>query len=297
MNPALLLELRDVTRHFGRGRRRVTALSGVALDVVAGEIVGLVGANGAGKTTLLRIAAGQLAPHAGTVVVAGYAPRVVAARRVLGFAPAAPLFPPALTVRELLEYCARLHARPAPARRALVAEAVALGGLEDVLRRRATELSTGYLQRLALAQAAIGARRIVLLDESLAGSDPVARRAICERLAALAARGVAIVLSSHDLAAVERLAGRVIILRAGRVVRAAPTVALLRERVLEIVLDGPPATLPPGFRRTPAGVEVELGDGSVEGVLALCRAHRLAVRASRVRLKTLEDVVVDESLR
>lgn len=286
-----LLALAQVSRAFGR-RRRVRALDGASLELLPGEVVGVVGANGAGKTTLLHLAAGLLVPDAGTVLVAGGSPRALAARRLVGFAPAAPVFPIAVTVRELLDYLARWHVA-GPERRRLVAEALALGGLEEVADRRASELSTGWAQRLALGQAALGGRRVLLLDETLAGSDPVIRRALSERLAALARSGVAILLASHDLAAVERLAGRVVVLRRGVMVRTASLVALLRERVLEVVLDAPPAVLPPGFRRTASGVECDLGEGAVESALALCRSHRLAVRASRVRLKSLEDVVVE----
>src|SRR5207244_4134 len=98
----------------------------------------------------------------------------------------------------------------------------------------------GYVQRLALAQAALGGRRILLLDETLAGLDPLVRRRQCDRLMALAGTGVAVLLSSHDLAAVERLASRVLILARGRVVREGSMPGLLRERVLEVVLDTPP---------------------------------------------------------
>ena len=88
-------------------------------------------------------------------------------------------------------------------------------------------------------------------------------------------------------------ASRVLILARGRVVREGSMPGLLRERVLEVVLDAPPREPPPGFRVTVFGLETELGGGTVEAALALCRAHRLAVRASRVRLKSLEDVVLD----
>ena len=284
------LELRDVRRAYARGR--VRAVDGVSLELVPGEIVGLVGPNGAGKTTLLRVAAGLLAPDAGTVTVLGGPVRSPAARRALGYGPDGAVFPPALNVREVLGYYARLHA-PGPRCRALVAEALALGELASVAERRAAALSRGEAQRLALAQAAMGGRRVLLLDETLSGIDPVVRRTLCERLLRLARDGVAILLASHDLAAVERLAGRVAVLVRGRIVRAAPTAVLLQERVLEIVLDRPPAEPPPGFRVTATGLERDLGSDSVEAALAVCRAHRLAVRASRVRLRTLEDVVLD----
>jgi len=283
-----LLDARDVTRSFGA----VPAMAGVSLSLVPGEIVGLVGPNGAGKTTLLRLLAGTLRPDGGTIIVAGHGAGSLQARRALGFAPDGAVFPPTLTVREVLDYYARLHAAGA-GRRALVAEALDLGALDEVAGRRAALLSRGYVQRLALAQAALGGRRILLLDETLAGLDPLVRRRQCDRLMALAGTGVAVLLSSHDLAAIERLASRVLILARGRVVREGLMAGLLRERVLEGVLDAPPREPPPGFRVTVFGLETELGGGTVEAALALCRAHRLAVRASRVRLKSLEDVVLD----
>ena len=289
MTPAVL-EAKDVARSFGALR----AAAGVSLRLVPGEIVGLVGPNGAGKTTLLRLFAGMLRPDSGTIGVAGHPAGGEAARRILGFAPDGAVFPPTLTVREVLDYFARLHASGGGAnRRALVAAALELGALDEVSGRRAALLSRGFVQRLALAQAALGGRQILLLDETLAGLDPVVRRRLCDRLVALAGAGVAVLLSSHDLAAVERLASRVLILARGRVVREGATAVLLRERVLEVVLDAPPREPPPGFRVTSFGLEADLGGGTVEAALALCRAHRLAVRASRVRLKSLEDVVLE----
>ena len=287
---APLVELCDVARAYCGGR--VRAVDGVSLALMPGEIVGLVGANGAGKTTLLRLAAGLLAPDSGLVTVLGGPPDRPLARRGTGYAPDGPVFPPALTVREVLDYYARLHVA-GPRRRALVAGALALGDLADVAERRAAALSRGEAQRLALAQAALGGRRVLLLDETLSGIDPVVRRALCDRLARLAQDGVAVLLASHDLTAVERLAGRVAILARGRIVRSASTAELLRERVLEVVLDRPPVEPPAGFRVTPTGLERDLGADSVEAALAVCRAHRLAVRASRVRLRTLEDAVLE----
>jgi ABC-2 type transport system ATP-binding protein len=291
-----VLEVRAVTRVFRRRGRELCAVDGVSLDLEAGEIVGLVGPNGAGKTTLLRLISGGLAPSAGRIVVAGAAAGSLAARRALGFAPDEPVYPPALTTREVLEYHARFHTHGA-ARRALVAAAIELGDLGEVAGQRAAALSLGYARRLALALAALGERRgcggMLLLDETLSAIDPIARRRLAERLQRLAADGTAILLSSHDLAAVERLAVRVIVLVQGRVARAAPLPVLLGERVLEIVLDGAPAVPPPGFRATATGLETDLGAGTVEAALAVCRAHRLAVRATRVRLRSLEDVVVE----
>jgi Cu-processing system ATP-binding protein len=288
--PVLLVT--ELTRRDPRRGRAVPAVVGVSLELAAGEIAALVGPHGSGKTTLLAIAAGLLAPDEGSVTVAGVAAGTHAARVALGYAPEVPVFPPTLTVREVLGYFARFHAAGA-GRAGLVAAALERGGLEAAAARRAGGLSLPLARRLALAQAALGQRRVLLLDETLSGVDAVGRRAMCDRVRELAARGVAVLLASSDLVAVECLATRVVVMRDGRVVREAPTAALVRERVLEILLDAPPATPPPGFRVTPYGLEVDLGARSAEAALALCREQRLVVRASRVRLRTLEDTVLD----
>lgn len=286
------LDARELVRWFGRRPRRVVAVSGVSLALAPGEIVGLVGANGAGKTTLLRVLAGLLDPHHGTVRIAGHPPATPVAHRVLGFAPDAPVFPTGLTVAEVLRYLAAFHA-PRARIRAVAEHALRLAGLDEVAERPAATLSAGWRRRLAFGQAVLGARQVLLLDETLAGLDPIARRAVCDELAGLAAGGVAILLSSHDLAAVERLAARVLVLRAGSVVREARTGELLGERVLEVTLDRRPAITPAGFRHTARGLELDVGDETVEAALARCRALGLPVRGSRVRLRTLEDVVVE----
>lgn len=213
---APLLAATGVSRTFGRARRRFAAVTDVSLTLAAGEIVGIVGPNGAGKTTLLRMLAGLLAPDRGAIRVGGAPPNSPAAHRLLGFAPDSLRTPALLTVRETLEYYATIHADRAR-RRALVEDALAVGGLGEMAHRRVAQVSAGWLRRLALAQAALGGRRVLLLDEPLAAVDPPTRRALCQRLAALAAEGTAILLSSHDLVAVERLAARVLVLAGGTI--------------------------------------------------------------------------------
>lgn len=261
---------------------RPPALASVSLALLPGEVIGVVGPAGAGKTTLLKVAAGLLAPQRGAVWACGAA----------GYAPEAPAFPPALTVREVLAYYARFHAR-GPRHRALVHDALEVAGLAPAADARAAALGRADLQRLSLAQATLGGRRVLLLDETLSGLDPLARRDLCWRVAHLAATGVAVLLAARDLGALERVAGRVVVLRAGRIVRAGSLAALLAERVLEVFLDSPPPEPPPGFRVTAAGLEAPLAGRTPEAALALCRAHRLAVRASRVRVKSLEEIVLD----
>jgi ABC-type multidrug transport system ATPase subunit len=282
------LTLNDVT---------VRGLVGVSLALLPGEVAGVVGAAGAGKTTLLRVAAGALKPGAGEARVCGAPVTHPDARRVVGYAGDSPAFPRALTVREVLMYYARLHCATngdeERAPRGLVREALELAGLACSADLRTEALGRADLHRLGLAQAALGGRRVLLLDEMFSGLDAVAHRDLRGRIARLAATGVAVLMTARDPAALERLAARVLVLRKGRIVRAGPLASLLAQRVLEVVLDAPPPEPPPGFRITDAGLEAPLAGRTVESALALCRAHRLAVRASRVRVQSLEEIVLE----
>lgn len=280
------LTLCDIT---GRG------LVGVSLALLPGEIAGVVGPAGAGKSTLLRFAAGSLKPSAGEARICGVSAADPDARRLAGYCGDNPVFPRALTIRELLMYYGRLHgaANGERAPLSLVREALELAGLTAAADLRTEALGRADLHRVGLAQAVLGGRRVLLLDEILSGLDAVARRDLRGRVARLAATGVAVLVTSRDPAALERLAARVVVLRKGRIVRAGPLAALLAERVLEVVLDAPPPEPPPGFRITAAGLEAPLAGRTVESALALCRAHRLAVRASRVRVKSLEEIVLE----
>lgn len=254
----------------------------VSLALLPGEIAGVVGAEGAGKSTLLQVAAGCIRPRSGNVHASG----------PVGFSPEAPAFPAALTVREVLDYNARLHANGVR-RGHIVRRALDLSGLGAAAEWRADALDKVDTQRLSLAQAALGGRRVLALDEMLCGLDAFARRDLSSRIAYLAAQGAAVLITARDPAVLERLAARVLVLRDGRIVRAGPLPALLGERILEVVLDAPPREPPPGFRVTASGIETPLNGRTAEAALALCRAHRLAVRASRVRVRSLEDVVLE----
>jgi ABC-type multidrug transport system ATPase subunit len=288
------LQLRGVRRMFRRpfGRPPLVAISDATFELAAGEIACVVGASGAGKTTLLRLAAGLLRPDAGVVRVAGEPARSAIARRLVGFAPRDPVFPPALSVREVLEYCARRHPGRAD-RAAQVREALEAAGLEADTGRRASALPIAAARRLLFAQCALGNRRVLLVDDPFSGLDTFSRRDLSDRLQRLAVAGASVLLSSADPVGLERLVDRVLVLRAGRLARDAPATVLLGGRVLEVILDAPPVEAPPGFRVTATGVEADLGPRSAEAALALCRANRLAVRASRVRLKGLDDALFD----
>lgn len=233
-----VLEVRAARKTFGR-RGSICALDGVDFDLMTGEIVGLVGPNGAGKSTFLLAATGMLKLDAGFVRLHG---RVVeqGGSREIGYSPERPAYDPAATALEMLSTLARL--RGMSSRDASSASNAALEsvGLSERRNSRMGALSRGMSQRLALAQAMFGSPSVVLLDETLSGLDPVVHRAICRQVTALPERGASVLLSSHDLAAVEELATRVVVLVAGRVrgvLRAAEFArpGSLRERFFQLL--------------------------------------------------------------
>jgi Cu-processing system ATP-binding protein len=290
------LTLSDVSCGFRYGPPH-RGLSGISLALLPGEVTGIVGPAAAGKSTVLQVAAGFVRPTAGEARVCGIRVTNPIARRLVGYARDTPAYPSSLTVREVLTYYARLH-RSTNGNQplgvdGLVHEALDSGGLGGAADIDVGALGRADLQRLAVAQAALGGRRVLLLDETLSGLDAIARRDLRARIARLAASGVAVLIASRDPHVLERLASRVLVLRAGRIVRVTSLATLLGERVLEVILDVPPADPPPGFRVTTTGLETPLSGRTVESALELCRVHRLVVLASRVRVKSLEDVVLE----
>jgi ABC-2 type transport system ATP-binding protein len=193
------------------------AVRGVSFAAAAGEVLGLVGPNGAGKTTTLRCCAGILVPSAGRVRVAGVdlAADPVAAKRRLAFVPDEPHLFDYLTVTEHLEFVARLYGVRDAARRV----PPLLDELELSDKRRALpgELSRGMRQKLAIACALLHDPQVLLLDEPLTGLDPLGMRRMKATIAARAADGAAVVLSSHLLHLVEELCTRLVVLHRGAV--------------------------------------------------------------------------------
>lgn len=296
----MLVACRAVTKAYGSGRRRRIALDRCSLGAGPGEIVGVVGPNGAGKTTLLRLIAGDLAATLGEVLVGPHRAGTRPARRVVGIAPDPPVAPPELTGSEWLAYLAAQRSRSPQDRLRRIRWAVELGDLGAFVGRRIGTYSRGMAQRLALAAAAVLQGGVLVLDEVLAGVDPLVQRHLREQVARLARSGVTVLIASHDLGTLERLATRVVVLWEGRVIADLSTAGLVRERVAELTLAGSALARAqrllvryPAGVRTGQGVAIPLiGGVSIEEVLAAARDERLAVTGSRVRYQALEDILV-----
>ncbi len=214
----------------------VAALQDVNLSLGAGERVALLGHNGAGKSTLMKLVLGLIPATSGEIAVCGAQAGV--ARDTIAYLPENASFHPSLTGLEQLElYLSLRKERPSLAPSLL--EQVGLGA---AAHRRIGTYSKGMRQRVGLAQALIGAPQLLILDEPTSGLDPISRRDFYALLDAQAARGAAVLLSSHALTEVEARTDRILILAKGRLV-AQGALAELRARAdLAVTLALTPAS-------------------------------------------------------
>ncbi len=222
-------------------RPRGRALDGFTFDVRRGEVFGLLGPNGSGKSTTIKLLLGLLRPTAGRLVVLGRPPTDVRIKARIGYLPEESYLYPFLTAEETLDFFGRLFGLPAAERRRRIDQLLEMTGLTAARRRRVGEFSKGMARRVGLAQALINDPDLVILDEPTSGLDPIGCRQMKELIRTLARRGKTVVLSSHLLADVEDVAGRIAILYAGRLQAMGAVAELLEERErCRLTLSRPP---------------------------------------------------------
>ena len=202
-------ELRGVHKSFGA----TAALDGIDLALPRGEILALLGPNGAGKTTALGILLGLRGPDRGRASLLGASPRDPRVRRRIGVTPQSSAFPQAVRVSEIVGFVAAHY--PAPMAAGELYERFGLAGLE---RRQAGGLSGGEQRRLGLALAFLGRPEVVFLDEPTTGLDVEARQRLWQEVRAFHGGGGTVLLTTHYLEEADALAGRVAVVRRGRLV-------------------------------------------------------------------------------
>jgi ABC-type multidrug transport system ATPase subunit len=205
-----LIELQQVSKRYGRRGSGREALRTVSLQVPSASVWAVVGPNGAGKSTLLSLVLGFLRPSAGAALVAGEPARDYVRLHGAGYLPERFSLPGSWRVGETLRLLARLE-DDAVGWKDVVAEL----GLEHELDSRLDQVSRGTLQRVGLAQTLLAPHALVVLDEPTEGLDPVWRVRLRDVIARLRDRGATVLLASHDLAEVERVADRAVLLHDG----------------------------------------------------------------------------------
>ena len=246
--------------HLTRRFESRVAVEDLSFELVPGEVFALLGPNGAGKTTTLRMLAGVIAPTSGSVRVGGEAVTATDAQRMrhrIGLLTEAPGLWDRLTVRNNLLIYARLYGLADPARR--VDESLELFDLGPRGADRAAVLSKGLKQRVALARTLLHRPDIVLLDEPTSGLDPESAREVRDLILRLRAEGRAVLISTHNLDEVQRIANRVAVLR--RRLLALDTPAALKARLfgarVVVTLAQPASTYTALFRAMFSDIRVD----------------------------------------
>jgi ABC-2 type transport system ATP-binding protein len=275
----------------------VQALDGCSVTVRAGRVLGLLGPNGAGKTTAMRCIFGLAEADAGRVCWAG-APADEGVRMRFGYMPEERGLYPHMRVRAQLEYLARLSGLDGRAARDGAERWLTRLGLRDRAEDRLDALSHGNQQRVQLAAALVHDPLLVVLDEPFAGLDPIAVDALSAIIAELAADGMAILFSSHQLDLVEDVCEDVVVVDRGRTVMAG-ALQRLRDgsgtRVLSVGFRGDRCWTPSLARgrvlaAQPGATRLELeGEADLDRVVALARAAGEVTRLS-LEPPTLSDL-------
>jgi ABC-type multidrug transport system ATPase subunit len=194
-------------------------VSDVSFAIEAGEVVGIAGPNGAGKSTLIALLLGFIAPTTGTLRIDGRAPRQFVEETGIGYLPELIPLNPAWRADEAITRMAVLGGLPAAVVRARVDDVIERVGLSEHRRKRCKELSKGNLQKVGLAQALLRDERVYVFDEPTHGLDPVWTQRFRELIRELRRPDRTVLIASHNLDELERVADRVIIIDRGRIQR------------------------------------------------------------------------------
>lgn len=209
------------TRSLGKiyrdfwGRKKVHALKALDIEVLRGEVFGLLGPNGSGKSTTIKLILGLLFPTSGRVLVFDKDASDTSKNERIGYLPEESYLYKFLNTEETLDFYGRLFNMSAEMRRTRVEQLIKLVGLDKARRRQLKEYSKGMTRRVGLAQALINDPDLILLDEPTTGLDPIGVREMKDLILRLRDQGKTVLLCSHQLADVQDVCDRVAILHQG----------------------------------------------------------------------------------
>ena len=288
-----LISTRALTKRY----TGVTALDGLTVDLEPG-VIGLVGANGAGKSTLIKILLGLLPPTEGEARVLDLdtATQGARIRELVGYMPEHDCLPPDVSATEFVSHMARVSGLPSGAARERTADVLRHVGMYEERYRPMGGYSTGMKQRVKLAQALVHDPKVLFLDEPTNGLDPAGRDemlALIERIGG--EFGIAVVVASHLLGEIERVATWLMAIDAGKLLRTAP-LASFTERTGQLLIETDEPAEPLAARLVARGigaradnrtvvVDLASGDGSEYGIYDAVRDETVALGLALVRLE------------
>jgi ABC-2 type transport system ATP-binding protein len=289
-----------VLRGVGKAFSGHVAVKDLSLEVPRGSVFGLLGPNGAGKTTTLRMVMDILAPDTGTIEILGR-PADRASRDRIGYMPEERGLYPRMVLEEQLVFMAAIKGMARREAAARLGPWLQRFGLADWRRRKVNELSRGMQQKAQFVATVLHEPEVLIMDEPMSGLDPVGMDDMREAMLELRRRGATIVLSSHQMEAVERLCDRVALINRGEKVLDG-SVAEVKSRygtnTVALAFEGDGSfieTLPgvAGVSDHGQYVEVRLHDGADAQPLLREAAGRLRIRRFEIVEPSLHDIFVE----
>jgi ABC-2 type transport system ATP-binding protein len=277
-----LISTRALTKRYPGG---VTALDGLTLDLGEG-VIGLVGANGAGKSTLIKILLGLLPATDGSAHVLDLdtAAQGAAIRELVGYMPEHDSLPADVSATEFVSHMARVSGLPSGAARERTADVLRHVGLYEERYRPIGGYSTGMKQRVKLSQALVHDPRILFLDEPTNGLDPAGRDEMLGLIERIGKDfGITVIVASHLLGEIERIAGWLVAIDAGRLLRTAP-LATFTERTGQLLVETDEDAGPLAARLVGRGMEA----------IAVGRTLVVEIASGGTVEHAVEDAVRDE---
>lgn len=304
MNPQL--RLRNVSKSFPVGfLRKKTTLTDLSFEVGEGEIVGLLGPNGSGKSTTIKLILGFLKPDEGEILIGGFPPFHLKAKRQIGYLPENPRFQRFLSGKQILAYYGSLLGIPKHELTVRIEETLSLVNLTYAGNELVRGYSKGMCQRLAVAQALLGNPSILIFDEPMSGLDPYGRREIRNIIHQIHKKNPSTTLffSTHILSDVEQLCSSVLLLKAGKLHQQASIDEILKgdsER-FELIVRGLPIPLQQQWlklgegKTTPAGIHFNI-DGTENLLNNLNEVKKVGAQIVGLNShrKSLEDTLFGE---
>ncbi|HRK22939.1 MAG TPA: ABC transporter ATP-binding protein, partial [Fimbriimonadaceae bacterium] len=205
-------------QYRSRKGKSVRAVDGLSFSVRPGEVVGFLGPNGAGKSSTLKALMGFVQPTAGSCQVFGIPGGTTEAKRRAGYLPEVALYYPFLTPLETLTLYGELQGLGGKALKQEASALLELVGLKNAMRKQNRSLSKGMLQRVGIAQSLLGSPELLILDEVTSGLDPIGRQELRQILLDRRAGGCTLFFSSHELAEVEMLCDRILLIQNGKLI-------------------------------------------------------------------------------
>ena len=210
--------------------QKVEAVRGLSFEVGKGEVVGFLGPNGAGKSSTLKALMGFIEPDSGSISVFGKAHGTAASRSRIGYLPEVALYYPYLTPLETLRLYGELQGLRGKSLRKESEYLLEMVGLNQAMKKQNRQMSKGMLQRVGIAQSMLGNPELLVLDEVTSGLDPVGRKELRDMLKQKQKQyGTTLFFSSHELAEVEMLCDRILLIHQGKFIEERNVTALKDE--------------------------------------------------------------------